>query len=239
MAENYYKNSIISILGDSISTFRSVIPEKNAARYPQDNLLTDLNLTWWMRVISELGASLGFNDSWAGSQVSNIYDKPEGNLGPDRCMANPERIKNLSLGGIPDVIFLYGGTNDIGRALYPIGRFDVAHCSVTPDYSLTKWQTFVDGYTETLLRLRDCYPKSEIICLLPGYVKGYYTPEKADEAVTELEKLCSHFGIRTIDLRKSGITQETADVYLPDGLHPNSEGMKLISDLVVSSLLSR
>ena len=75
MAENIYKEKIISVLGDSISTFYGVIPEKNAARYPQDNLLTDVNLTWWSRVITALSARLGFNDSWAGSQVSNVLDK--------------------------------------------------------------------------------------------------------------------------------------------------------------------
>ena len=238
MAENIYKEKIISVLGDSISTFYGVIPEKNAARYPQDNLLTDVNLTWWSRVIIALSARLGFNDSWAGSQVSNVLDKRDGNIGYETCMANPERIRNLSLRADPDIIFLFGGTNDLGRALYPIGIFDEKLCPTSPDYTKTKWDDFISGYTEAILRIRDIHKSSEIICLIPGYVRGYFTPEKLDLAAEELIKLYNHFGLRYVDLRKDGITRENADTYLPDGLHPNAEGMKLISDLILKEILS-
>jgi hypothetical protein len=238
MAENIYKDKIISVLGDSISTFRGVIPEKNAARYPQDDLLTEVDLTWWSRVIAALSARLGFNDSWAGSQVSNILDARDGNIGYDTCMANPERIKNLSLCGDPDIIFLFGGTNDLGRALYPVGAFDEALCPSAPDYTRTKWQTFIDGYIEAVLRIRDIHPHAELICLVPGYVRGYFAPEKADAAAEELIKLCDHFGVRFVDLRADGITKGNADVYLPDGLHPNAEGMKLIADCILGKILS-
>ena len=49
---NNYKGKVISIMGDSISTFAGYIPEedgfnlKHYPRYPQDNLLTDVNETW-------------------------------------------------------------------------------------------------------------------------------------------------------------------------------------------------
>ena len=58
MAELKFKDKTISILGDSISTFKGVIPERNASRYPQDNLVTELNGTWWMMVINHFGARL-------------------------------------------------------------------------------------------------------------------------------------------------------------------------------------
>lgn len=47
-----FKGKVISILGDSISTFTGYIPvsdgfnREHLARYPQDNLLTDVNETW-------------------------------------------------------------------------------------------------------------------------------------------------------------------------------------------------
>ena len=237
MAENKYKNKTVSVLGDSISTFLGYIPERNAPRYPQENLLMDVEDTWWMRVIAALDMRLAFNDSWAGSQVSNIFDSPEGNLGPDRCMANPERIKNLSRNSVPDVIFLYGGTNDVGRALYPIGVFDATACPLSPDWSKHKWQSFTEGYTEALLRLRCVYPDSQIICLLPGYVRSYYTPERMNTAGTELEKICNHLGVKYIDLKLCGIGEGNYDKYLPDGIHPNREGMKLIADYIISNLI--
>ena len=51
------KGKVISILSASTSTFAGYIPEadgfnlKHRARYPQDNLLTNVYQTWWMRLI--------------------------------------------------------------------------------------------------------------------------------------------------------------------------------------------
>lgn len=236
MAKEMYKNKNISILGDSISTFKGVIPERNAARYPQDNLVTELDKTWWKRVIDELGAILGVNDSWAGSQVSNILDKPDGNIGPDRCMACIDRIKNLGTNGTPDVIFLYGGTNDIGRALYETGRFLPTQVPPEVDLTSTKWNSFIDGYVTAVMRIKHFYPNAELIAMLPGYVRSYYTPKRIDEADEELIKLCQHFGIRYIDLRKCGITPENTSELLPDGLHPAEVGMRFIADRVIKTL---
>lgn len=59
-----YAGKVISIMGDSISTFAGYIPvadgfnREHLARYPQDNLLTDVNETWWMQVVAELDAKL-------------------------------------------------------------------------------------------------------------------------------------------------------------------------------------
>ena len=59
-------NKKLSVIGDSISTFAGYIPEadgfnlKHLARYPQDNLLTDVNETWWMQVSRPLSIEIPF-----------------------------------------------------------------------------------------------------------------------------------------------------------------------------------
>lgn len=236
MAKRKYEDKIISILGDSISTFKGIIPERNASRYPQDNLVTELNETWWMMVINSFCAHLGVNNSWAGSQVSNIYDKPDGNLGPDRCMASMERISTLGDNGKPDVIFMYGGTNDLGRGLYGIGAFSPSLVPPKVDLDSTKWQTFIEGYIAAVMRIMYTYPEAELVALLPGYVTEYFTPERLDLANGELIKLCNYFDISYIDLRKCGITFENASDLLPDGIHPGKEAMKLISESIIKAL---
>ena len=76
-----FEGKVISILGDSISTFAGYIPVADGfnlahkTRYPQDNLLTDVNETWWMQVIHQLDAKLGINDSWASTEVYNYIDE--------------------------------------------------------------------------------------------------------------------------------------------------------------------
>ena len=71
-----YKGKVISILGDSISTFAGYIPVadgfnlEHLPRYPQDNLLTDVNETWWMQVINQLA---GCNRQWCTRSNHRFY----------------------------------------------------------------------------------------------------------------------------------------------------------------------
>lgn len=229
-----YKGKRISILGDSISTFEGYIPTADGinlahrARYPQANLLTDINDTWWMKLINALGAELGVNDSWAGSTVSNSRDINELDFGPDAAMASQTRIRNLGANGTPDLILFFGGTNDAGKMVEK-GRFDSDHAL---DLAATKWKTFADAYPEALLRLRHCYPDAEIITMTPSFSNGYYDNDRLSEFAELIIEICAHYNVKCIDLRRSGITFDM----LPDGLHPNAEGMNRIYNAVINNL---
>ncbi len=232
-----YNGKKISILGDSISTFVGYIPVadgknlEHRARYPQDNLLCDVSKTWWMRVIDTIGAELCINDSWAGSTVSNWIDGNKGDIGEDIALASLTRIENLGSKGMPDVIFLYGGTNDIGKYVKK-GSFDEKSAPTSPNLSAKKWDSFVDAYCEAVLRLRHFYPEAEIIALSPSFTRKYYDNEKLDLFLAEMFAICKHYGVEYLDVRQSGITLDM----LPDGLHPNEEGMKCISDALLGML---
>ena len=138
------QGKVISILSASTSTFAGYIPVavgfnlEHRARYPQDNLLTDVNETWWMQLITELDAKLGINDSWAGSQVFNNIDGNSGDVGEDAAMASLTRILNLGSNGTPDIILFYGGGNDMGRSV-PLGEFDPNTAPTEVDLTTTKW----------------------------------------------------------------------------------------------------
>ena len=240
-----YKNCIISILGDSISTFAGYIPVadgKNLAhrkRYPQDNLLTDVNETWWMRIINEQEARLGINDSWAGSTVGNVFDGKSGDMGEDAAMASMTRISNLGSNGAPDLILFYGGTNDIGRKLYPIGELSCDEMDAMideADLKRTKWDSLSAAYISALVRMKKLYPNAEILAILPGFVVSAYSPETLDNVNRQLIRICERLGVKYADLRSDGITPSNAKNYLPDKLHPNSEGMKLIAACVSKAL---
>ena len=58
-----------------------------------------------MKLINQLGASLGINESWRGTKVSG-----SGN----NIFASQTRIGHLGGNGTPDLILVYGGTNDAG-----------------------------------------------------------------------------------------------------------------------------
>ena len=234
-----YEGKVISILGDSISTFAGYIPIadgfnlQHRPRYPQSNLFSDVNLTWWMQTITVLDAKLGINDSWAGSTVTNTITGNSGDLGEKAAMASLTRIQNLGANGTPDVILFYGGTNDIGRLL-PLGSFDPATAPTEVDLTTTKWTTVADAYVDAIMRLQYYYPEAEILAMLPTYTASYYTNAKLAQYNTVFSAICEHYGIPYIDLRDCGIS--TAN--LPDGIHPDATGMDYITRAVLDTLLN-
>lgn len=228
---------VISILGDSISTFAGYIPTadgfnlEHLARYPQDNLLTDVNETWWMQVIAQLDAKLGINDSWRGATVSGAVPVTTGTTGENAAMGNLTRIQNLGSNGTPDVILFYGGTNDLAH-VSNVGTFDSETAPVSADLTTPKWDNLADGYVHTLLRLQHYYPDAMIVAMLPTVTTSYYSDEKLAQGNQVLAAICEHYGVTCVDLRNCGIT--TSD--LPDGIHPDATGMDYISAAVLEAL---
>ena len=238
-AENF-SGKVISIMGDSISTFAGYIPTadgfnlEHLARYPQDDLLTDVNETWWMQVITELDAKLGINDSWRGATLSGGAPVTTGTTGENAAMSNLVRIQNLGANGTPDIILLYGGTNDLAH-VSKVGSFNAATAPTSVDLTTAKWDNLADGFVHTLLRMRHYYPNAQIVALLPAVTTSYYSNEKLAEANAVMAQICQHYGIPYTDLRDCGIT--TAE--LPDGIHPNAAGMDYITAAVLDVLLSQ
>ena len=235
-----YAGKVISIMGDSISTFAGYIPVadgfnmEHLARYPQDNLLTDVNETWWMQVVAELDAKLGINDSWRGATLSGGAPVTTGTTGENAAMSNLTRIQNLGSNGTPDVILLYGGTNDLAH-VSKVGSFDPANAPTEVDLTTKKWDNLADGFLHTILRMRHYYPEAVIVAMLPTYTASYYSDEKLAQGNAVMAAICEHYGIAYVDLRESGVTAG----HLPDGIHPGKEGMDLITEAVVDALLSR
>lgn len=234
-----YEGKVISILGDSISTYAGYIPTadgfnlEHLARYPQDNLLTDVNETWWMQVITELDAKLGINDSWRGATVSGAVPVTTGTTGENAAMGNLTRIQNLGSNGTPDVILFYGGTNDLAH-VSKVGTFDASAAPTALDLTTTKWDNLADAYVQTLLRLKYYYPDAQILAMLPTVTTSYYSNEKLAQANAVLTQICEYYGVAYVDLRYCGIT--TAD--LPDGIHPDAAGMDCITDAVLETLFA-
>ena len=233
-----YEGKVISILGDSISTFAGYIPTadgfnlEHLSRYPQDNLLTDVNETWWMQVVDGLDAKLGVNDSWRGSTVSGGASVTSGTAGDKAAMSNLTRIQNLGSNGTPDIIIFYGGTNDLAH-ISEVGSFNVETAPGVVDLSTTKWDNLSDAYVNTLLRLKYYYPNSEIVCLFPTYTKSYYSDTKLKNCNEILTEICKYYGVKYIDLRYCGISVSD----LPDGIHPDSAGMDYISKSIINLLI--
>ena len=232
-----FDGKVISILSASTSTFEGYTPVADGFnldhrdRYPQDNLLTHVNDTWWMQTIQELNAKLGINDSWAGSQVLNTQDTNSGDLGPDAAMASITRIKNLGANGTPDVILFFGGGNDMGRGV-ALGSFDPATAPTEVDLTATKWESFADAYVAAIMRLQYFYPEAKILAMTSYPMPSYVTQAKLDKYGPVVQAICDHYGVEYLSLQDCGVTFEM----LPDDIHPNAEGMDYITAAVVEKL---
>ena len=238
-----YKGKVISILGDSISTFAGYIPVadgfnlEHLARYPDASRVpdvTDVNQTWWMQTINTLDAKLGINDSWRGSTVSGYASVTTGVAGYLAAMSNTTQLQNLGSNGTPDVILFYGGTNDLAHTPN-LGSFDPATAPTEVDLSTLKWDNLADAYANILLRLKYYYPDAQLVCLLPTYTASYYSDAKLAEGNALMAEVCEHYGVVYTDLRYCGIS--AAD--LPDGIHPGAAGMDYITNAVLDTLVSR
>ena len=137
---------------------------------------------------------------------------------------NITHITNLGANSIPDIIYFYGGSNDIAQPGTPgesLGTFNNSVDYSTVDLTTTKWTYFLEAYRTALMRVQYYYPKAKIIVLLPIYCKAYYNRTKLDQWLEQMKEICDIFGINYIDLPASGITWPNRIMTLGDGnIHP-------------------
>lgn len=199
----------VAILGDSYSTYEGYIPTGNEIWYfqPQRDDRTDVNdvkQTWWWKVVKEGGFKLGVNDSYSGATICYTGYRDEDYT--KRSFV--QRLANL---GTPDIIFVFGGTND-SWAGAPLGEFkynDIKHADLF---------CFRPAMAYMLQGLLDHYPNTKIYVLIN---------DGLSKDVTEAMKVISkHYSVPTIEL--NGIDKK--------GGHPTIKGMEQIKQQVLSHI---
>ena len=113
----------VSIFGDSISTFKDYI--NGYTTYYPYGTLTDVDMTYWMKLIGLLGGTLETNISYSGSCVCYAEDSYQTILsqGIGKCYPLASRKTRCFLErydekgiGDADLLILYGGTNDKSKS---------------------------------------------------------------------------------------------------------------------------
>ena len=219
----FLKGKKISIMGNSRCTFNGYIPSGNATKYPANDVTT-VNQTWWWKVINALGAKLELNNSYSGGRVTTV----------ESAKSYITLYNNHGLGN-PDVIFLWGGINDLRNSAVLGGlNFD------TPTESLDK--TTFAGAMDYLVRtimadhpnayivmfIEDCLSFNEAwVQVLYDIANHYYVPR------WEVNSANKGGIIGVIDL--SNLMSE-AKRY--DSLHYNAEGMQTIASETLKKLAS-
>ncbi|MBP3944420.1 hypothetical protein J5U18_12800 [Sphingobacteriaceae bacterium WQ 2009] len=215
-----FSNKKISFLGDSITSYAGYIPTGNAHFYPSNNV-TNVEMTWWKKLLNITGGVLSINNSWSGSFVSS-------NGGAVSSFQN-----RLNLLGTPDVIFIFGGTNDFNGNV-PLGDIDFA-----TEFDLTQ---FTDAYCNVIQQVSVNYPNAMIYCMTPlkrganGIVVTKNSTYSVDQMCDRIIDIAKIYGVNYIDTRRINITPYNRSNYLFDALHPNSSGMELLVDFIKRNL---
>ena len=213
-----YQGLTFSILGDSYCTYAGWIPQGNRAWYaPEGNYDTQNNVasvtdTWWYQLSKETGMSLLINDSFSGSTVSttgyNGEDATEkafitrmvNTLGANRVL-EPK----------PDVIFIFGGSND-DWAGAPMGELKYS------DWTTDDLKSFLPAFCYMLDYIKKYNPQARIINIINTDLKT--------EVENGMVSACTYYNVEYI---KPASINKT-------GGHPNISGMTRIKDTILSIL---
>ena len=196
----------VSVLGDSYSTFQGYIPEGNEAWYytPVDTSRTDVDnvtQTWWWQVINQAGCLIEKNDSYSGATVSyHGYDNQD--------YSARSFITRLPRLGSPDVILIFGGTNDDWAGAV-LGEYQYDH------FTQADFYTYRPALAYLLQQAKERYPNVKILFIINS--------ELRKEIVESTKVICSHYSIPYIELKD-------IDKKLN---HPTVKGMRSIAQQVL------
>ena len=208
---------LVSILGDSISTYEGFNPPHYSVFYESENLrknwMRSVYDTWWAKVNQYLHACICVSNAYSGSRVT-------GKRFPSAsCM---ERTQNLhSSVGKPDIVLIYIGFNDFADG--------------TPIWANGGEDAFENAYRLMLQNIKRGYPESVIICgtLMQTYIADmphWHFPEKwsgvsfssYNEAI---RRSALYENCLIADLAATGNKYQTLD-----GTHPTRNGHAEIAE---------
>ena len=232
------KGKNISILGDSISTFGGISNDgtnantnikDNAVFYPKYEI-DKAEKTWWKQAVDSTGMNLLVNNSWSGSKVTNgngaAYDK--------RATELHDNTGN-NKGTNPDSIAVYMGVNDFDNNV-ELGSFKELSEVYSKENGYITPESFAQAYAITLHKITQKYGKADVyVFTLPynGTNKDAAAMDKYNDTIRSIAK---YFKCLVVDI--AGIDGYEYEKYTSDGLHPNEQGMDLITDLFVRTLKS-
>jgi len=162
------------------------------------------------------GLSLVRNYGIGGSTVAKLADDTN----------NSMALRYTEMDNDADIILVFGGTNDSYENRIPIGT--MADRTVETYYGA--WHVLLSGLIEK-------YPEKTIVAITPlqrdtAEIVNYIQPVK---------DVAAYYSIPCLDLYNGGGlyagSETIRNKYMPDGLHPNAEGHRIIADKMAGFLL--
>ncbi len=211
------KDKKIVIIGDSITEGCGASSQEKA--YPA--------------VLASLSGATVYNYGIGGTryahQIEEIYEDK------DSFIDRVEKVKEE-----PDIILVFGGTNDFGHGDVPFGTDEDrdGYSYIGACHSL---------YTSLLKN----FPEARIVILTPLHRLSENNRVKEIRNIPTLplkdyvdvqKRVAQYYGLPVIDLYSISGLQPAVDVirekYMPDGLHPSDKGAKRLAEIIYAQLLA-
>jgi lysophospholipase L1-like esterase len=205
----------INFLGDSIT--QGVGADK------QENRYTD--------VVQKLTGATVNNYGISGTRIARQV-KPYNEM-----FDNNDFIKRVeTMDKDADIVFIFGGTNDYGHGDAPIG---------TPEDR--DIYTFYGAMHTLCKRLLELYPGKPVVIMTPlhrlneenvGLDRNGNEKAPLKTYVDIIREVAEIYSLPVLDLYKTSGMQPSVDIirerFMPDGLHPSTEGHALLAKKIVS-----
>ena len=211
-----FKDKYLSILGDSLSTYKGVSDDRNInatlfynRSYYEKQI--PLEKTYWMRLIDRLGLKLCVNNSYSGGTLS-VREIEDSGI---------NRVHHLSRddGTEPDYIIIFMGVNDLGFGVDA--------------------EVFAKDYKEVLMTIKEKYPSAKVCCVnLPDRANGKSQRTLAFNRAIYEAVSASGENFFIADFYSSKVNNDVLYDNTLDGLHPDEKGMELIFDLLLDAFVS-
>ena len=256
--EDPNRTTRVSIIGDSISTFAGWCDTtKGGAYYPKSDCdVSSVSDTWWYTVIyNKMSTGVYEKNISAGNTTvvqNTTGDSSQYWYGWDFGT----RLQQKGIGN-PDVVFIYGGTNDYGHTLYNStseelidgvemgaesfpdasqGRLeelyaDAAAATTVSAADALDGTTFCSAYIRLIQMIKVRFPSAKVVCIIGDYLK----PGQG-QAISRIATLFGSDSVRVVDiLSKYGFHANSA---IPkfNYAHPTAAGMSVIANEVYSEV---
>ena len=177
--------------------------------------------------IAALGA-ICRNYGLSGTRIARQHTP---SIHPQLDMYFESRLENME--NDADLVLVFGGTNDMGHGDAELGCM----ADRTPD-------TFYGAMHSLCISLINKYPKATIAFMTPLHCWYENNPRGCGKAgllidyVNAIREVAQYYSLPVLDLYAVSGLQPAVPVikelYVPDGLHPNDAGHKILADKIIS-----
>lgn len=167
---------------------------------------------------------------------SRIARQPDEHITNDDCDRD-FCLRVAEMDADADIVFVFGGTNDYGHGEAPLGNMSDRTPYTFYGAMHTLCRSLIEKYPEAVIafatpmhRLNDENPRGD------GSKPADVAPLK--KYVEIIREVAEFYSLPVLDLFASSGLQPQVPViqekYIPDGLHPNDDGHRILSEKILS-----